>query len=305
MTPLPQSPAAAPAAPVLTPALTPSVPPRPTAPAGQLAPFPSFEAVRERIVATVLKTDDAQRSTDDLARPDAPLFPALADPATLGLPAALPQLPTIATPPAFAETTTIKPQTTGKISAATAPSIFFQDEDATAPDATAFAEDLIAALTATATSAVVADTRTPTTIDAPVAADPLPKLDMTSDVWLDQLSRDIAATASADGKLSFRIVPPQLGKLDISIETRDAGVAVHMKAETREAHAIIANAQPRLEDALGAQGIRVAETGVTSNGGGDLPRPQFVPQKPLIESVTETEHESDAPTSGRDAGRFA
>jgi hypothetical protein len=78
-----------------------------------------------------------------------------------------------------------------------------------------------------------------------------------------------------------------------------------MKAETREAHLLIANAQHRLEEALGTQGVRVTETSVTSNGGGDLPRPHFMPQNPLIEAVTETKREADAPTTGRDAGRFA
>lgn len=175
-------------------------------------------------------------------------------------------------------------------------------------DAADFANDLLAAL---GSAHAMARVSTPTdpmamTDAAAQVADATPVLDFTGDAWLDQLARDITATASTDGKLTFRIVPPSLGKLDINIETRDAGIAVHMKTETREAQAILSSAHPRLESALGAQGIRVTETSVASNGqDGNLPRPQFIPQKPAIEAVIVSEHEADAPTTGRDAGRFA
>lgn len=182
--------------------------------------------------------------------------------------------------------------------------IFFEEKDSAGSDAADFAADLLAVLN-TSQPAPATDLKATTKIDAPVQADQLPKLDLTSDAWLDQLARDITATASHDGKLSFRIVPPQLGKLDINIETRDAGVAVHMHAETREAQSIIAAAQPRLESALGQNGIRVAETSVASNGQENMPKPHFMPQRALIEAVNDVEHEADTPTSGRAAGRFA
>lgn len=238
---------------------------------------------------------------DDVEATEVSASPSLPDPATPALIVTLPPLQLVAASQASAGTPSIQSAPATDAS----PRLFFPDAASSPIDAADFAEDLIAALTPAATSPLVADAKALAKVDGPVIIDPRPKLDMTSDAWLDQLARDITASASSDGKLSFRIVPPQLGRLDIAIETRDAGMAVHVKAETREAHLLIANAQHRLEEALSTQGLRVTETSVTSNGGGDLPQHHFMPQEALIEAVTENKREADAPTSGRDAGRFA
>ncbi len=228
------------------------------------------------------------------------------NPNAVALLATLPPLPVaMMTAPTIVEGPALKSIGRAAVTAAKAAPLFFQDDSTDKTDAADFAEDLIAALSASSTTPVTSDTRPPAKIEAPAQVDGRPKLDLSADAWLDQLAKDITSAAAADGKLSFRIVPPHLGRLDIAIDTRDAGVAVHMKAETREARALIAAAQPRLEEALGAQGLRVSETSVTSNGGGDLPRPHFAPQKALIEAVTETKQEAEAPTTGRDASRFA
>lgn len=284
---------------------------------------PAFEAVRQRIAAPAKKERTAkdtapkadQGGTHPDARPDAQ--PPVMQPPVMQPPPGNPvSIPVVLPASEQAATTTISgaislpagrvAQTQPGAALLTQPLSKDVAADPVRGNAADFAQDLLAALGGSSTSSsVMADRVTAPSDVAPVAA-PLPPVDMTGDAWLEQLAQDIAATANADGKLSFRIVPPQLGRLDINIETRDAGIAVHMKAETREAHAIIAASQPRLEDALGAQGIRVSQTSVTSNGGGgNLPRPHFVPQKPVIEAVNDTEHEADAPTLGRAAGRFA
>lgn len=263
---------------------------------------PSRENLAGQILAAILpKSSSSSADEGGVETTDASGSPSLPDPAVSALLATLPPLQTVAASPTPAGAPAIQSAS----SADASPRLFFPDAASSPIDAADFAEDLIAALTPAATSPLVADAKALVKVDAPVIIDPRPKLDMTSDAWLDQLARDITASASSDGKLSFRIVPPQLGRLDIAIETRDAGMAVHVKAETREAHLLIANAQHRLEDALSTQGLRVTETSVTSNGGGDLPQHHFMPQEALIEAVTETEREADAPTSGRDAGRFA
>jgi flagellar hook-length control protein FliK len=238
---------------------------------------------------------------DDVKGTDVSASPSLPDPAAPALIVTLPPLQLVAASPASAGTRAIQSAPAAEASTR----LFFPDAASSPIDAADVAEDLIAALTSATASPLVADPKALAKADAPVIIDPRPKLDMTSDAWLDQLARDITASASSDSKLSFRIVPPQLGRLDIAIETRDAGMAVHVKAETREAHLLIANAQHRLEEALSTQGLRVTETSVTSNGGGDLPQHHFMPQEALIEAVTETKREADAPTTGRDAGRFA
>ena len=257
-------------------------------------------------LATILPQSSDAPVAEDRGKPKSPsVTPALPDPLVAALLATLPQLPPVNPDPTLAEAAAIKSVGTAAVAAARTGPIVFQEESTAKTEATNFAEDLILALNTITPSPVASDPKTLAKADAPVLVDHRPKLDMTGNAWLDQLARDITASATSDGKLSFRIVPPQLGRLDITIETRDAGVSVHMKTETREAHLLIANAQHRLEEALGAQSIRVTETSVTSNGGGDLPRPQFRPQNPLIEAVTETKREADAPTNSRDAGRFA
>lgn len=265
----------------------------------------SVEWIGQILSAILPQTGEAPLAEDRSKPESTPVTPALPDPIAAALLATLPQLPSVKTTPTFAEAPAASSVGTAAVAAATTAPIFFQEDSTGQIDATDFAEDLITVFNATTQSPVASDPKTVAKVDAPALVDPRPKLDVTSDAWLDQLAKDISASATSDGKLSFRIVPPQLGRLDIAIETRDAGVAVHVKAETREAHLLIANAQHRLEEALGAQGVRVTETSVTSNGGGDMPRPHLMPQNPLIEAVTETKHEADAPTTGRDAGRFA
>ncbi len=272
----------------------------PTADRATEAP-PILDLAGQILAAILPKPSRSPAAEGDAKTADASASLSLPDPAASALIVTLPPLQLVAASSASAGT----PVMQSAPAADASPRLFFPDAASSPTDVADFAEDLIAALTSAATSPLVADAKALAKVDGPAIIDPRPQLDMTGDAWLDQLARDITASASSDGKLSFRIVPPQLGRLDIAIETRDAGMAVHVKTETREAHLLIANAQHRLEEALSTQGLRVTETSVTSNGGGDLPRPQSGPQEALIEAVTETEREADAPTTGRDAGRFA
>lgn len=272
----------------------------PTADRATEAP-PILDLAGQILAAILPKPSRSPAAEGDAKTADASASLSLPDPAASALIVTLPPLQLVAASSASAGT----PVMQSAPAADASPRLFFPDAASSPTDVADFAEDLIAALTSAATSPLVADAKALAKVDGPAIIDPRPQLDMTGDAWLDQLARDITASASSDGKLSFRIVPPQLGRLDIAIETRDAGMAVHVKTETRDAHLLIANAQHRLEEALSTQGLRVTETSVTSNGGGDLPRPQSGPQEALIEAVTETEREADAPTTGRDAGRFA
>lgn len=280
---------------------SPKTPAQPPTPNRATEAPPILDLAGQILAAILPKPATKPASVDDVKNIEVSASPPLPDPAVPALLVTLPPLQLVAASQASAGTPSI--QSTPAAEANTR--LFFPDAASSPIDAADFGDDLIAALTSATTSPLVADAKALAKVDGPVIIDPRPKLDMTSDAWLDQLARDITASATSDSKLSFRIVPPQLGRLDIAIETRDAGMAVHVKAETREAHLLIANAQHRLEEALSSQGLRVSETSVTSNGGGDLPQHHFVPQEALIEAVTETKREADAPTSGRDAGRFA
>src|SRR3546814_8242513 len=54
-------------------------------------------------------------------------------------------------------------------------------------------------------------------------------LDMDSDgAWIDQLARDIAATKSDSGDISFRLMPRHLGRLDVAMRMEGEGVSLKM-----------------------------------------------------------------------------
>ncbi|WP_221795246.1 flagellar hook-length control protein FliK [Aquisediminimonas sediminicola] len=87
------------------------------------------------------------------------------------------------------------------------------------------------------------------------------------DRWVHDLARDIAASASSDGKMSFRLDPPQLGRLAVTLQQVEAGLSVRLDAETAEATQIITHAQPRLMEDLRQQGVRVADASVGTQTG--------------------------------------
>jgi flagellar hook-length control protein FliK len=114
----------------------------------------------------------------------------------------------------------------------------------------------------------------PQPITSTPSADPLRfiverQLDLARDSrWLDALARDIVAVADTPDRLSFRLSPPQLGRLDVDLTASDSGLSVRMNTSTEAAAQIVAAAQPRLLDDLKSQGVRVAEAQVSTGGGG-------------------------------------
>ena len=109
-------------------------------------------------------------------------------------------------------------------------------------------------------------------VDAATAAAPAPDhaeqsvvrhLDLARDTqWLDQLARDISQSVAQQGHLKFQLNPEHLGALTVEIANSAAGTAIKLSAETDQARAIIADAQPRLLAEVRAQGLRVSESHV-------------------------------------------
>jgi flagellar hook-length control protein FliK len=83
-------------------------------------------------------------------------------------------------------------------------------------------------------------------------------------LWLDQLAGDIAAMQDHDRDLSFRLIPTQLGQLDVKIAANDGGLQLNFSTQTDEAARIISQAQSRLVEELKAQGVRVAGSEVNT-----------------------------------------
>jgi flagellar hook-length control protein FliK len=95
-------------------------------------------------------------------------------------------------------------------------------------------------------------------------------LDLARDsVWLDQLARDIVATAAGDSQLRFKLNPEHLGSLHVELLRHDDGAAVRMTTESEAARAVLADAQGRLVAEARAHGMRITETSVDLNRGGN------------------------------------
>lgn len=152
---------------------------------------------------------------------------------------------------------------------------------------------------------------------APEAAQAVPEhwLDMHGDdAWIEQLAKDIAATKSATGDISFRLMPRHLGRLDVSMMQSEQGVSVHMDTQHEQTAAIVTAAQSRLVDELRQQGVRVAGADVThtpqdmtrqnNNGQGRSSQNEL---HHLIETASERLPDTDSDDKGTADrhGRFA
>ena len=139
-------------------------------------------------------------------------------------------------------------------------------------------------------------------------------LDMDSDgAWIDQLARDIAATKSESGDISFRLMPKHLGRLDVAMQMGDDGVALKMDTHHEATATIVTAAQGRLVDELRQQGVRVAGAEVTCTPGETGRQSQSQGQgrtaapdpSHLIETATERAEPRDEDRAADRRGRFA
>jgi flagellar hook-length control protein FliK len=137
-------------------------------------------------------------------------------------------------------------------------------------------------------------------------------LDMDSDGgWIDQLARDIAATRSDSGDISFRLMPRHLGRLDVAMQMGGEGVSLKMDTQHEATATIVTAAQGRLVEELRQQGVRVAgaevtctpgETGRQSQGQG---RGSALDPAHLIETATQRAEPRDEDRAADRRGRFA
>lgn len=180
-------------------------------------------------VALPIPTSDAQTPRDAATRSDAQTAPAAAS-----------RTPPAASQTSSAPTAEMQPARTGE--AAPSMTVIFTQQTAQGP-------------------ARIADAAQ----TAPVAER---LLDMSSDdVWIDQLARDIAATRSDKGDISFRLMPRHLGRLDVAMRMEGDGVSLKMDTQHEAAATIVHAAQGRLVDELRQQGVRVAGAEVTCTPG--------------------------------------
>ncbi|HEY0598443.1 flagellar hook-length control protein FliK [Sphingopyxis sp.] len=139
-------------------------------------------------------------------------------------------------------------------------------------------------------------------------------LDIDSDgAWIDQLARDIAATRSDNGDISFRLMPKHLGRLDVAMQMGDDGVSLKMDTRHEATATIVTAAQGRLVDELRQQGVRVAGAEVTCTPGETGRQSQNQSQgraasqdtAHLIETATERAEPRGEDRTADRRGRFA
>jgi hypothetical protein len=128
-------------------------------------------------------------------------------------------------------------------------------------------------------------------------------------LWLDQLAGDIAAVQDHDRDLSFRLIPAQLGQLDVKIASSDDGMQLNFSTQTDEAAQIIGNAQARLVEELKTQGVRVTSSEVnTGSGQSSFGQQNGSPARAQTISEFDRQHPASSettPTPEPQAGRFA
>ncbi|HTI31304.1 MAG TPA: flagellar hook-length control protein FliK [Sphingomonas sp.] len=127
--------------------------------------------------------------------------------------------------------------------------------------------------------------------------------------WLDRLSQDIAASAGSGDRLRFKMMPPNLGALDVSVERHAAGMSVSMTTHTTDARNLITDSRQQMVDSLKAQGVPLVQLSL-STAGEDLERhrpPTFFNH--IIEAApasgTDLAAQPVVSTTAERVGRFA
>ncbi len=147
-------------------------------------------------------------------------------------------------------------------------------------------------------------------IDKQSTVDPMPSteryLDLARDgLWLDSLAHDIVAAGMDQDRLSFRLRPENLGRLDVDLAQVGADLLVHITASTDDAAKIVAAAQPRLFEELRAQGLRVSGGDVASSNHQQSGQSLFGRHAEPIDHSASSYEENDSSQTTRPAGRFA
>lgn len=137
-------------------------------------------------------------------------------------------------------------------------------------------------------------------------------LDLAHDnLWLDQLTKEIVAFASHDGRLRFSLSPPALGDLDVAIQTGDDGVNIQLQPSTESAARIFAAEQPKLVEELRQSGVRLNNSdllgGHHSQGQREHAHMRHSPTQIPDQSNSNGDRQSQAntPTPERRIGKFA
>lgn len=137
-------------------------------------------------------------------------------------------------------------------------------------------------------------------------------LDLARDaLWLDQLTREIVAVASNDGRLRFTLSPQTLGSLDVAISTEAGGVNIQLQTSTESAARIMAAEQPKLAEELRQSGVKLVSNDLINNQqmgsrGEHSQARDFASQTPIrVSGHAPIDRNTASSSSKRLSGRFA
>lgn len=127
-----------------------------------------------------------------------------------------------------------------------------------------------------------------------------------NDRWLGELARDIASTSGNNERLSFRLMPHQLGRLDVDVSRSHNGLTLAIHTETESARTILTAAQPRLADEMRANGLKLADAQMFSGDARQSHDPRSGSRPtPLIETFAPPPETVAAPEQAQRSGRYA
>jgi flagellar hook-length control protein FliK len=87
--------------------------------------------------------------------------------------------------------------------------------------------------------------------------------------WADALAHRLVLMArDGESVASLKLVPVDLGPLDIQISVRDGEASVHFGAAHQETRAVLEASMPRLRELLSAQGLQLSNATVSHQSGG-------------------------------------
>ncbi|HEV7608923.1 MAG TPA: flagellar hook-length control protein FliK [Steroidobacteraceae bacterium] len=87
--------------------------------------------------------------------------------------------------------------------------------------------------------------------------------------WADALAHRLVLMArDGESVASLKLVPVDLGPLDIQITVRDGEASVHFAAAHQETRAVLEASMPRLRELLSAQGLQLSNSSVSHQSAG-------------------------------------
>jgi flagellar hook-length control protein FliK len=105
--------------------------------------------------------------------------------------------------------------------------------------------------------------------------------------WADALAHRLVLMArEGESVASLKLVPVDLGPLDIQISVRDGEASVHFGAAHAETRAVLESSMPRLRELLSAQGLQLSNATVSHQSGGQN-RPERSTATGAVGAVTE------------------